>query len=171
MPASLSPKVIIIMGVSGAGKTTIGQLLSTELGCPFYDGDDFHPQTNIDKMRQGIPLTDQDRDAWLTALQALIRRLIDVQQLAVIACSALKQSYRDRLRDNHSREMVFVYLKGDRNLIQQRLLARTGHFMKADLLKSQFDALEEPTGVLTVDVHQDPNVIVEQIKQHLRSLS
>lgn len=158
--------IVILMGVSGAGKTTIGQLLAQDLGWPFSDGDDFHPQANIDKMRQGIALTDDDRDAWLTALQNLIHGFRRERQSAVIACSALKQSYRDRLLDGQQ-DVHFVYLKGDYNLVRQRLQKRQRHFMKAELLASQFATLEEPQGVLAVDVAQEPEVIVRRIKQAL----
>lgn len=158
--------IVILMGVSGAGKTTIGQLLAQDLGWPFSDGDDFHPQANIDKMRRGIALTDDDRDAWLTALQNLIHGFRREHQSAVIACSALKQSYRDRLLDGQQ-DVHFVYLKGDYNLVRQRLQKRQRHFMKAKLLASQFATLEEPHGVLAVDVAQEPEVIVRRIKQAL----
>jgi gluconokinase len=158
--------IIILMGVSGSGKTTVGRLLARDLGWPFYDGDDFHPQANIDKMRQGIPLTDADRDSWLTALRQQITALIANHQSAVLACSALKQAYRDRLRGDQP-EVRFIYLKGDYALIRRRLRKRRGHFMKADLLTSQFAALEEPQGVPTVDIAQAPEAIVECIKQAL----
>lgn len=158
--------IVILMGVSGAGKTTIGQLLAHDLGWPFSDGDDFHPQANIDKMRRGVALTDDDRDSWLTALQHLIHDLRREHQSAVIACSALKQSYRDHLLDGE-KDIHCVYLKGDYTLIRQRLQERQRHFMKADLLASQFATLEEPQGVLAVDVAQEPEVIVRRIKQAL----
>lgn len=160
--------IVVLMGVSGAGKTTIGRLLATHLGWPFYEGDDFHPRANIQKLRQGIPLTDQDRDPWLTALQHLICTLIRNHQSAVIACSALKQSYRDRLQA-HRREVVFVYLKGEVAVISQRLHARSGHFMNVNLLASQFETLEEPVGVITVDITHPPETIVRQIRQQLQS--
>jgi gluconokinase len=156
--------VIILMGVSGSGKTTIGRLLAQDLVWPFYDGDDFHPQANINKMRRGIPLTDDDRDAWLTVLRQWIDTLIDTRRSAVLACSALKQTYRDRLQRP---EVHFVYLKGDRALIRQRLLARQGHFMPADLLASQFATLEEPQGVPVIDIAQAPETIVAVIKRTL----
>jgi len=158
--------IIILMGVSGSGKTTIGRLLAQDLGWPFYDGDDFHPQANVDKMRQGIPLTDDDRDSWLTALRHQIDTLIDDGQSAVLACSALKQAYRDRLGGNRP-EVHFIYLQGDYALIRQRLQKRQGHFMKADLLTNQFDTLEEPEGVPAVDIAQAPEAIVGSIKRAL----
>jgi gluconokinase len=156
--------VIIVMGVAGAGKTTVGQRLAGALGWPFYDGDDFHPPANIEKMRQGIPLTNTDRDLWLTTLQRVISDRVHRKQSAIVACSALKQAYRDRLH-NGLAEVCFVYLNGDYTLIFQRLQARQGHFMPADLLASQFATLEEPQGVFTVDVAQEPDVIVERIKR------
>ena len=158
--------IILLMGVSGSGKTTIGRLLAQDLGWPFYDGDDFHPQANIDKMRQGIPLTDDDRDSWLAALRHQIDTLIDNRQSAVLACSALKQAYRDRLGSDRS-EVRFIYLKGDYALIRQRLQERQGHFMKADLLVSQFATLEEPKGVPAINIAQEPEAIVGSIKRAL----
>ena len=159
--------VIIMMGVSGSGKTAIGQLLAKELGWQFYDGDDFHPQANVDKMRQGIALTDEDRAPWLSALHNLIQECLRTETSAVVACSALKQVYRDHLQ-NGATGVHFVYLKGDYELIQQRLRARSGHFMNADLLYSQFTTLEEPDGVLTIDVIHSPQMIVQQIRYALR---
>jgi gluconokinase len=159
----VEPLIIILMGVSGSGKTTVGSLLAQDLGWPFYDGDDFHPQANIDKMRQGIPLTDEDRDSWLTALRHHIDILLDNRQSAILACSALKQAYRDRLGGDRP-AVRFIYLKGDYALIRQRLQKRQGHFMPADLLKSQFATLEVPEDVLAIDISQTPEVIVNSIK-------
>jgi len=158
--------IIILMGVSGSGKTTIGHLLAQDLGWPFYDGDDFHPQANIDKMRRRIPLTDDDRDAWLTALRHQIDTLVDTRQSAVLACSALKQTYRERLGRGQP-EVRFIYLKGDPALIRQRLQKRRGHFMPADLLASQFATLEEPQGVPAIDIAQTPETVVDLIKRAL----
>lgn len=159
--------VIILMGVSGSGKTTVGQQLAKELGWRFYDGDDFHPQANIDKMRQGIPLTDDDRVSWLTTLHQLIDDLRNAKRSAIIACSALKQAYRDRLAGPHP-EVKFVYLKGTYELIRQRLLERQGHFMQAELLASQFASLEEPEAALTVNIAQEPEAIVAEIRRSLK---
>jgi gluconokinase len=158
--------IIILMGVSGSGKTTIGSLLAQDLGWPFYDGDDFHSQANIDKMRQGVPLIDADRDSWLTALRHHIDILLDNRQSAVLACSALKQAYRDRLGGDRP-AVRFIYLKGDYALIRQRLQKRQGHFMPADLLKSQFATLEVPEDVLAIDISRTPEVIVNSIKRAL----
>jgi gluconokinase len=158
--------ILILMGVSGAGKTTIGALLARDLGWPFYDGDDFHPQTNIAKLRAGVPLTDDDRVAWLAALRRLIEQLLHERRSAVIACSALKQTYRERLQGNDP-DVRVVYLKGDHALIHRRLQERQGHFMKAGLLASQFETLEEPQGALTVDISQEPAVLVSRIRQAL----
>ncbi|HEV8711854.1 MAG TPA: gluconokinase [Candidatus Binatia bacterium] len=158
--------VIILTGVSGSGKTTLGRLLAQDLGWPFYDGDDFHPQANIDKMRQGIPLSDDDRASWLTALRQQIDTLINNRQSAILACSALKHAYRERLRGDRA-EVRFVYLKGDYALIRQRLQRRQGHFMQADLLASQFATLEEPEDVPAIDISQTPEAIVNSIKRAL----
>ena len=152
------------MGVSGSGKTTIGQLLAKNLHWQFYDGDHFHRKANVDKIGQGIALIDEDRASWIESLRNLIGDLIRRRQAAVITCSALKQTYRNSLVGNWN-EVVFVYLKGSYDLTRQRLLSRKDHFMRADLLPSQFATLEEPKGVLTIDVAQDPDVIVEKIKQ------
>jgi len=157
--------ILIVMGVAGCGKSTIGQLLADRVGWPFYDGDDFHPSANIEKMSKGIPLTDEDRSGWLSALAELIGERIQHNQSAVIACSALKQKYRDRLAVDA--RVRFVYLCGSYDLIEARLCERPGHYMKPELLASQFAALEEPTGVLTLDVSLAPEQLVTEIVRQL----
>ena len=156
--------ILVIMGVSGSGKSTVGQSLAAALGWPFYDGDDFHPPANVEKMANGIALTDADRADWLAALARLIRDLSGDGRSGVLACSALKQSYRETLGQNIS-NVQFIYLKGDYDLILKRLQARKGHYMRPELLKSQFEALEEPGQALVVDVAQPPATIVRRIRQ------
>jgi gluconokinase len=158
--------VIILMGVSGSGKTFIGKRLAAELDWSFYEGDDYHSQQNIEKMSQGIALTDADRAPWLEALHELIGELLRQGEAAVLSCSALKRAYREQLVGGHD-DVRIVYLRGSYALIRQRLEARQGHYMKAALLASQFQALEEPKpseDVLAVDVSQQPQTIVETIK-------
>ena len=150
----------IIMGVSGCGKSTIGELLAERLGWLFYDGDDFHPAANIAKMSQGIPLDDNDRAGWLTALGNLIEQQSAAGANGVLACSALKESYRAALRRG---PLHFVYLKGDYATIMKRMEARGSHYMKAAMLQSQFAALEEPAEALTLPVTLPPQEIVEKI--------
>lgn len=158
--------VVILTGVSGSGKTLIGQSLAQDMGWKFYDADDLHSAENILKMAQGIPLTESDREPWLRALDELITQLMTVDQSAVIACSALRQRYRDRLRNGWS-SVYFVFLKGGYDLIHQRLTQRQGHYMKADLLSSQFAALEEPADALVINVAETPDAIVQIIRQQL----
>ena len=158
---------VIVMGVSGCGKSTIGKLLAERLDCPFYDGDDFHPAANIAKMSQGIPLNDEDRAGWLTALADLIRSSLQKGESGVLACSALKQRYRDQLRVD-DKQVKFVYLKGSYELIKARMLARPGHYMKPGMLDSQFAALEEPLDAITVSIENSPQEVVALV---LTSLS
>lgn len=162
------PKVIILMGVSGAGKTTIGTQLAEALGWEFFDGDDFHPADNVDKMAQGIPLTDDDRWPWLRALHDFIHERLLVGAPAVVACSALKADYRRILVDGNEGARI-VYLKGSRSLIRRRLEQRPGHFFDPELLDSQFDTLEEPDPdeVLTVDIDRPPEAIIRTIIEAL----
>ena len=157
--------IIVIMGVSGCGKTTIGQQLADRVGWPFFDGDAFHPPANIDKMSRGIPLNDEDRSGWLAAIADRMRELIAVNQSGVFACSALKQKYRDQLQV--SAQVKFVYLRGDYDLIWSRMQQRAGHYMKPTMLASQFEALEEPRDALTLDIGQPPEPMVDHIIQTL----
>ncbi len=160
-----SPKILIVMGVSGSGKTEIGQRLATELGWPFFDGDDFHPPENVAKMRRSIPLTDEDRAGWLKALRDLICRQLAAEEPTIIACSALKQAYRDCLKVDQT--VQFIYLEGSYELIHQRLKKRTNHYMPSNLLKSQFETLEEPENALLIDASRPPDMIVNAIKENL----
>jgi len=159
--------VVIIFGVSGTGKTTLGKLLARELGWAFYEADHFHSPANVEKMHAGIPLTDEDRWPWLESLGELIKRL-DTKEDAVLACSALKQVYRRFLRVND--QVKFVYLRGDYALIANQLRKRKGHFMNPELLKSQFADLEEARvveGILTVDLGRTPRELVQEITTKL----
>jgi gluconokinase len=160
--------IVIIFGVSGAGKTTIGKLLAQELGWRFYEADDFHPGANIGKMRQGIPLTDKDRWPWLKSLREQITHSLAAKENAVLACSALKRAYRELLCVND--DVKFVFLRGDYALIERQLRGRHGHFMNPALLQSQFADLEEPESredAMTIDLGRTPEELVEQIKAKL----
>ena len=160
--------VIIIFGVSGAGKTTIGKLLARDLRWRFIEADDFHPAANIEKMRSGHPLTDNDRWPWLEQLRQQIERSLSARENAVLACSALKRAYRDRL--HVSDEIKFVFLRGDYALVEKQLRSRHRHFMNAKLLRSQFADLEKPKpdeDVLTIELGRTPPEIVDEIKTKL----
>jgi len=160
--------IVIVFGVSGAGKTTIAKLLAEQLGWEFYEADDFHPRANIEKMRSGRPLTDEDRWPWLERLREQIARSLAAKENAVLACSALKRAYRERLRVND--DVKFVFLRGDYALIENQLRRRRGHFMNPELLQSQFDDLEEPQAdenVLTIKLGRTPEELVEEIKTKL----
>jgi gluconokinase len=161
--------ICIIMGVAGSGKSTIGVLLSRQTGWQFYDGDDFQPPENIEKMSRGIPLTDRDRQFWLLRLKTLIDEKMSNKSNAIIACSALKESYREFLQGDN-RSIVWIYLKGDRDLLYKRLQQRQNHFMKADLLASQLEVFEEPSNAFIVSIEQTPQAIVGQILDRLRSI-
>ncbi|AFY32913.1 gluconokinase [Calothrix sp. PCC 7507] len=158
--------IILIMGVSGSGKTTIGRLLADSLNWQFNDADDFHSLENIEKMRRGIPLSDADRIPWLQDLQTAIAHWLQDHQNVVLACSALKASYRELLVIDSDR-IKLVYLNGSFELIQQRLQQRQNHFMTEKLLKSQFNALEEPNNAIFVDISQPLEVIVQTIRTAL----
>jgi gluconokinase len=154
--------VVVMMGVAGSGKTTVGKLLAVQLGWIFADADDYHSAANVEKMRSGIPLTDADRAPWLEALRSLISAWIATGTNAVLACSALKREYRSQMLVGP--EVRFVYLKGDRALLEERMRARHGHFMAERMLASQLATLEEPKDALVVDVSQSPEEIVAEIR-------
>jgi gluconokinase len=157
--------VILVMGVSGSGKTTVGAMLAGQLGWKYAEADSFHPEANIAKMAAGHPLTDEDRRPWLAAIAKWIDATIAAGEPAVVTCSALKRTYRDQLGAGRP-QVQMVYLKGDRDLIATRLAARQGHFFTAAMLDSQFAALEEPTaeeGALVVSIAGTPKEIVEDI--------
>ena len=154
--------VILIMGVSGSGKTTVGRWVARTLRVPFVDGDDLHPRTNIAKMTEGLPLTDEDRAPWLKGVAAEMIRLAG-QGGGVVACSALKDGYRKILFGDVSFPVLLVYLKGSRNLLYQRLRQRTEHFMPPALLDSQLKTLEEPESALTLSIELSPETLCERI--------
>jgi gluconokinase len=164
------PAVVVVMGVSGSGKTTVGTLLAAHLGWQYQDADGFHPAANVDKMRQGIPLTDEDRWPWLRAIAAWIDATRGAGEHGVVSCSALKRRYRELLTGNHP-DVRLVYLKGSEQLIARRIVARHEHFMPAALLHSQFEALEEPgpdESPITVLVDMPPREIVARILAELK---
>lgn len=161
--------VIILMGVSGCGKTTVGQILARDLDLPFFDADDFHPPENVQKMKQGMPLNDTDRQPWLEILSDKIKEW-DFSDGAVLACSALKEKYRTFL-DSENTEVVFVYLKGPKQLILERIKNRIGHYMPSNLLDSQFKTLEEPKKSIVVSIENSPPEISNQIKKNLQYLN
>ncbi len=155
-------RIIYLMGVSGSGKSTIGRLLSKKTGIPFFDGDDFHPQENVDKMKAGIPLTDEDRYGWLKSLRQ--HSWGELQKKgAIYACSALKEQYRTILEDGLGTSVNWVYLHGDREILLQRLNHRKDHFFPPELLDSQLATLEVPQHALIVSVRQTPEVMVHKI--------
>ena len=157
--------IVIVMGVVGAGKTTVGRLLAERLGWEFADADDFHPPANVEKIRHGISLSDADREPWLQRLREAIARWIAEKHDVVLACSALKRGYRKELEVGP--EVRFVYLKGSAGLIADRLRLRHGHFADEKILASQFADLEEPEGSVTVDIASTPEQIVAEIRKKL----
>jgi len=158
----MNTQFIIVMGVAGSGKTTVGKSLSKHLGWDFYDADDFHPPENIAKMTNGIPLNDVDRSPWLASLHTLIFSNLEQNRPAVLACSALKDSYRQQMLEGNDGTQI-VFLKGTYDQIWSRLSMRKDHYMKPQMLQSQFATLEEPTNALTVDVTKSIDDIVQEI--------
>lgn len=158
----MKPVIIYIMGVSGSGKTTIGKKLSAKMNIPFFDGDDFHSHVNKEKMKAGQPLTDDDRHDWLIRINDLAKKQLK-QDGAVIACSALKDKYRNVLSKGITVPLFWVFLQGSYTLIRSRMESRTDHFMPPTMLSSQFEALEIPRQSITIDVSKDPDEIVETI--------
>jgi gluconokinase len=157
--------IVIVMGVVGSGKTTVGRLLAAQLGWQFTDADDYHPESNIEKMHHGIPLTDEDRRPWLDALRAEIEKWRSQGRNVVLACSALKNVYRDRL--DVAPDVKFVYLHGSAALIAERLRARQGHFADSKILASQLADLEEPRSAVSVDIAKPPQAMVDEIREKL----
>ena len=162
-------QALVIMGVSGSGKSTIGELLSEQLGWPFLDGDSYHPEANVAKMSAGIPLNDDDRRPWLERLHELINEHLSQGKSVMIGCSALKESYRKILKGDLE-NVRFVHLEGSYELILERMMARQ-HFMKPAMLKSQFETLEPPKDAITVSIAEPPEVVTERIISKLISAS
>jgi gluconokinase len=162
--------IVVLMGPAGAGKTAVGTALAAALGWPFVDADDLHPAPNVEKMRRGIPLTDEDREPWIRAVARTVEDHVARACGLVLACSALRRRHRDAIRGRRSDGSVrLVYLKGTYEVIDRRLRARVGHFMPESLLRSQFDALEEPrpSESLVVDLAMPVDAIVESIVRGL----
>lgn len=158
--------VLILMGPMGCGKTTIGKMLTEKLGWPFFDGDDFHPKENVAKMRAGSPLTDEDRKLWLEKLRGLINSWLKEKQNTILACSALKQAYRDVLGVDQITVRT-VYLRGSYPLLRKRIEDRQHPYMDKNLLRSQLDILEEPKDGLTIDISETPETIIRNIVENL----
>jgi len=161
--------VIILMGVSGSGKTTIGNLLSKRTGFPFFDGDDFHPDANIKKMAGGTPLTDQDRMAWITQIADVINSAPAKQK--ILACSALNRFIRALIIKEIKESCYFVLLKGGYDLIKERMKKREKHYMKPGMLASQFEALEEPKRALIVGIEKPPDHICDTIHNTIKKMA
>lgn len=160
--------IVVLMGVSGSGKTTIGTLLAKRTDTVFADADDYHPQSNKDKMRAGIPLNDDDREPWLEILNGLLRGWSQTGEGGVLACSALRQKYRETLaRGIPQKSLTFVWLDGDKDLLSERLAARHHEYMNPKLLDSQFATLEPPADALRVVNDLTPEQVVEEILQHV----
>jgi gluconokinase len=163
-----SPRIVIVMGVSGAGKTTVGKALAARLGWPFIEGDDFHPASNVAAMAAGHPLTDADRAPWLAAIRKRIDHILEARGHAVIACSALKHAYRKILVGSDADAVRLVHLRVPLAVLRQRLEHRTAHFMPASLLTSQLATLESSTTALEVDGTKPVTAIVDEVVSAFR---
>lgn len=162
--------IIYIMGVSGSGKTTIGQQLTSETGIPFFDADDFHSRANKDKMKAGLPLNDKDREGWLHTINQLA--VGEAQKNgAIIACSALKEKYRTLLSYGIKVPVHWIFLQGDYQIINERMKTRINHFMPESLLQSQFETLENPENAITIGINKNPEEIVKKIIDELTNSS
>jgi gluconokinase len=159
--------ILVLTGVSGSGKTTVGEVLARQLGWTFVDADAYHPPANIEKMRHGVPLNDDDRRPWLDALRRRIHEACDRGENLVLACSALKHAYQEYLQHEAPENVRYVYLRGSEELIRQRLAARKGHFMDPGLLHSQFETLEPPEHAIAIDVAPPPEEIAAEIRRKL----
>lgn len=162
----MKTRFLIVMGVSGCGKSSVGGALAQSLRWDFYDADDFHPPANVAKMASGTPLDDSDRAPWLASLSELISSSLKADKPGVLACSALKERYRQKLMNGNDGVQI-VYLKGSYDLIWSRMEKRTDHYMKPHMLKSQFETLEEPKNAITVDVSMSLDEIVQDILKHM----
>ena len=160
--------VLVLMGVSGSGKTTVGKVLAGELGWTFVEADEFHSAANVAKMRAGIPLTDADRRPWLDALRVRIDRACTEGENVVLACSALKHAYQDYLERDDPACVHYIYLHGSEELLRKRLAERQGHFMNPQLLHGQFETLEPPAEALRVDATPPPEAIAAEIRRRLK---
>jgi gluconokinase len=159
--------IVVLMGVSGSGKSTVGKILAEQLGWTFVEADDYHPTVNVEKMRGGTPLDDADRRPWLAALRERVAEACRLGENIVLACSALKHRYQDYLEQDDPPCVEYVYLEGSPELIQKRLAARTGHFMNPALLGSQFEALEPPPDAVRVDITPPPEQVAAEIRRKL----
>lgn len=166
MATSPHRRIVLVMGVSGSGKTTIGRMLAAQLGWPYFEADDFHSAANKEKMSHGIPLDDGDRAPWLAAIRQRIDECVARNESAVFTCSALKESYRRVLMDRVP-SISLVYLGGGHATLLARMRGRSGHYMKADMLRSQLTALEVPHDALMMDITQSPETIVAEIRRAL----
>lgn len=164
----MSAVIVLMMGPAGSGKTTVGELLASQLSWDFADGDDFHPPANVAKMASGVPLTNEDRLPWLESIRDAMQQWQAKGKSMVIACSALKRSYRELLGIGPSaKDVKLVYLKGTYDLLLERLHSRKGHYMKEQMLASQLADLEEPADAITIDISESPEEIVSEIRKHL----